>query len=155
MPAIMKLSKRRKVSVVTSSGSERSLIFACVVSLGIQGNAAEAENLPQAGNCTILDSRSLASVLSLAWDQEGAVVSRRSMEEPARPVGLREHSGGFKLSLFYQDPITGPSEVVVFSMDLGQGMEYRIGTVSYNVIDNGTRVLSSMSRFEDAACDVR
>ncbi len=77
------------------------------------------------------------------------------MEEPARLVGLREHSGGFKFSLFYQDPITGPSEVVVFSMDLGQGVKYRIGSVSYNDLDDGTRVLSSMSNFEDAACEVR
>lgn len=120
----------------------------------MQGNSSSAGNLPRTGNCNILNSSSLASVLSLAWDHERAVVARRGMEETARLVGLREHSDGFKLSLFYEDPITGPSEVVVFSLDLGQGLEYRVGSVSFDILDDGTRVVGSMSSFEAANCEV-
>jgi hypothetical protein len=143
-----------KTHILKSSASSRSLLLAFVAAFGMHGTAVTAADLPLTGNCTILDSDSLASVLSIAWDHERAIVARRDMEEPARPVGLREHSGGFKLSLFYQDPITGPSEVVVFSMDLGEGVKYRVGSVSYNVLADGTRLLSSMSNFEAATCEV-
>jgi hypothetical protein len=131
-----------------------SRFLALMLTLVLAGNAVAAAELPLTGNCTLLNNDSFASVSSLAWDRERAIVARRGMEEAARPVGLREHSGGFKLSLFYHDPITGPSEVVVFSMDLGGGVEYRIGSVSYNVLADGTRLLSSMSAFEEASCEL-
>ena len=77
------------------------------------------------------------------------------MEEPARPVGLRDHCGCFKLSLFYQNLITEPSEAVVLTMDLGEGVKYRVGSVSYNVLADGTHFLSSISNFEEATCEVQ
>lgn len=132
-----------------------SLFFAVFAVTGIHGNAVGATGLPLSGNCRILDRSSLAAVVNLAWDQSRAVVARRGMEVPARLIGLREHSGGFKLSLLFDDPILGPSETVVFSMDLGGGVRYRIGSVSYHILTDGTRVLSSIWNFEEAHCEVR
>jgi hypothetical protein len=126
-----------------------------MLTLGLQGTAVAAAELATTGNCTVFIDDSFVSVSSLAWNRERAIVARRGMEETARPVGLREHSGGFKLSLFYHDPITGPSEVVLFSLDLGEGVRYRIGSVSYDVLADGTSLLSSMSPFEDASCEIK
>ncbi len=151
----MRIMNHCETHIFTSSVSSRSLILAFVAALGMHGNAVTAADLPLSGNCAILDDDYLPRVVSLSWDHERAIVARLGMEEPARPVGLREHSGGFKLSLFYQDPINGPSEAVVFSMDLGEGVKYRIGSVNYHVLADGTRLLSSMWSFKDATCEVK
>lgn len=144
-----------KVHTYKTTAALKLHACALFIVLGGSSNAVAASDLPQTGICSLLDDSELLSVSSIAWHNETAVVARNGMEEQAWPSGLRHHGEGFKLSLFYQDPITGPAEVVVFSLDIGKGTEYRIGTVSYDTLADETRVLSTISGFTAATCFIK
>ncbi len=46
----------------------------------------------------------------------------------------------------------GQSETIVFGYTASSSISYRIGTVHYDLLEGGQRVVSSMSGFVDAIC---
>jgi len=129
-------------------------LSAALASLPLPGEsrAQAGTDLPLAGHCHIIEDTTIAMVRGLAWTRDRGTVFRVDREFPARPVGLRAFGDGFKLSLLYDDPITGPSEAIVYSMNIGSGPEYMIGWVSHHILPDGTRLVGGIQAFQEAVC---
>ena len=91
---------------------------------------------------------------SIEWSGEGATIELYGKPVPARIVGLRQHDEGFKLSAFFEDPVTGEAEMIVFSLPERDPVGYYLGVVRYEWLEDGTRVVGSMTGFEPAECDL-
>lgn len=112
-----------------------------------------AADMPRAGSCHVIDA---APGLDLAatWEGDSAKVTAYAMEQPARVTGLRLHDDGFKMSFLSEDGIIGPTEIVLFSMTTPRGKIYRMGVVSYDDLADGSRVVSTMTGFNEATCEL-
>ena len=108
--------------------------------------------MPQVGSCEQRDPILPFLTNGLDWDGDAATVTVRGDTVPGAVMGLRAFDDGFKLSAFYDDPITGEAEMVVFSLPETDPTSYRIGIVRYDRLPDDTRVVASIMGFEDADC---
>ncbi|MGR3546001.1 MAG: hypothetical protein ACU0DX_02625 [Roseovarius sp.] len=114
-----------------------------------------AASLPVAGTCKL--DQEVAGInfgTAVTWKGSDATVATGGNKLSGNVVGLRDHSGGFKLSVRYEDPIMGLSEIIIFEMPSSEPPVHRMATVTYDMVENGERVVSSVNPFEDAVCAV-
>ncbi len=119
-------------------------------------SALFADGLPSEGSCEhrYVLGGGFTLTTHLSWQGKAARLRSFDREYVGEVVGLRDHDGGFKLSVRYVDDISGPSEMVVFSLDNEGTASYRIGIVTYDMLSDGTRVVSSITPFSDATCEI-
>ena len=114
---------------------------------------SSASQLPIAGTCKYEDvSSGIDFGVTANWSGNQATISTSGQRLPGNVVGLREHDDRFKLSLRYEDPIMGRSEIVIFEMPRSNPPLHRLATVHYNRLNNGDFVVSSLTGFKDAVC---
>ena len=134
----------------------RILRSATVASLLATPLLAEAPDLPRAGACehrqAITDDFAFSTTLD--WRDDEAVINVRSNKISGRVVGLRPHGQGFKFSVLYTDAIIGETEMVVFAVPETDPTRYRMGSVTYETLSDGTRVIKSTTAFDDITCAV-
>jgi len=116
-----------------------------------QGIAQSA--LPHTGTCrhdyTVL---SVTISTDIHWFGETATLGLRGDTIEGQVVGLRPHDEAFKLSILFEDPITGPSEMVIFELPGSDPVRYRRAIIGYDMLPDGQRVVSNVSGFEDITC---
>ncbi|WP_343117258.1 hypothetical protein [Ostreiculturibacter nitratireducens] len=124
----------------------RTTIFAIIL---IAPNSGLTAALPMAGSC---EPKEMAFIDSVSWQDSYATIANGGRSLQGTIIGKREHGESFKLSIMYEDPIMGQSETIVFGYTASSSISYRIGTVHYDLLEGGQRVVSSMSGFVDAIC---
>ncbi|MEB8387253.1 hypothetical protein OO012_08445 [Rhodobacteraceae bacterium KMM 6894] len=116
----------------------------------------QAADLPRAGTCehrqAITDDFELST--SLDWRGDEATLNARNEQNAGRVIGLRKHGEGFKFSVLYTDSIVGETEIVVFSLPDSDPVRYRMGSVTYQTLEDGTRIVKSIAGFDDVTCAV-
>lgn len=117
---------------------------------------AQAADLPLGGTChlSLGDSNGYELGKVLEWREGRAEIRERRDTYSGQVIGLRVHDVGFKFSVFYIDGILGETELVVFSLPDSGTVRYRMGSITYNRLDDGTRVIATIASFEDAICMV-
>ena len=125
-------------------------LAAACLAMGLAG--AQAQDLPRSGSC--VQEAEFGLNPRLEWDGETASIVMYGSPVPARIVGLRPHDDGFKLSALFEDPVTGEAEMILFSLPERTPTAYYMGVVRYDRLEDGTRVVGSMTGFEPAACDL-
>lgn len=114
-------------------------------------SSAFSDALLNAGSC---EPKQMAFIDGVSWEGNEATIANSGEPLRGTVLGKREHGESFKLSVFYEDPIMGRSETTVFGIKATSSISYRIGTVHYDLLENGQQVVSSMSGFVDAVCVV-
>lgn len=129
--------------------------FAIAFLMAVMASGVFAEPLPSSGACSArLSDIPGVPKTSVTWRGDTASVEDVGKVSAGEVAGLRAHDDGFKLSVFYDDPIVGTSEMIVFSMRLADEWSYRLGVVSYDEGPDGARVIGYMSGFWDADCEL-
>ena len=122
---------------------------------GPSEEAAEPEvavYLPSAGACEARHPV-LNHTIRGEWKDGAAEVQLFGSTYEGELVGMRDHGDGFKLSIRYVDGIMGPSEAIMFGMPGENGETiYRMGWVSYIEMDDGEKLIDTMSGFVPANC---
>ncbi len=128
-----------------------SLLLALLASAANAGSA-----LPQTGDCVHREDASGVILRTLIkWSGATAEITTTYGETvPGKVVGLRPHDENFKLSIFYEDPISGPSEMTIFGVTFDGGTTHRRSVVSYETLQDGTRVINYVRGIEDIECSV-
>ncbi|MEC7763944.1 MAG: hypothetical protein VX874_18720 [Pseudomonadota bacterium] len=116
-----------------------------------------AKDLPIAGQCEYrrMSQGTYISTDRYVWEGEVGRVEMLGKTHEAQVVGLRPYDEHFKLSLRYTDEIVGDAELVIFALERDGPVEYRVGRVSYDTLDDGTRVVSTIRANEPLTCEVR
>ncbi|MAM60995.1 hypothetical protein [Maritimibacter sp. UBA3975] len=129
------------------------LAVACLL---LAPSVAMAADLPVAGSCQHrhMAAGSFVSMDLIDWRGDTGTIQTLGTSYPARVAGLRPHDGMFRLSLFYTDQHTGPTELVIFAMRLGGETSYHMGQVSYHDMPDGVRVATTIAPFEEMTCDL-
>ena len=117
--------------------------------------ALAQDSLPQSGQCQHEDAVLGGSLTTtIAWAGERATLSSHTGTITGQVIGLRPHDTEFKLSILYDDPITGPSEMTIFGYEDDGTLRHRRAIIGYHILPDGTRVVSHVSGFEDINCSV-
>ena len=118
------------------------------------GHAKSA--LPRTGDCVHRENASGVILRTLIkWADASAEVTTTYGETvPGTVVGLRPHDENFKLSIFYEDPISGPAEMTVIGVTIDGTTTHRRSVVVYETLQDGTRVVNYANGFEDITCSV-
>lgn len=112
-------------------------------------------NVPQTGECLHQDPDfGFALQTEISWSGDTAKITQGDTPIEGRVVGLRPHDNAFKLSIMYDDPISGPSEMVIFQIPDDGPPRYRRAIIGYDDLPDGTRVASHVFGFEDITCSV-
>jgi hypothetical protein len=67
---------------------------------------------------------------------------------------MRELDSGWKFSVTYEDDILALSEVIIFAIPIANQTYFRIGSVYFDQLKSGEKVIKSMTGFVDAKCSV-
>jgi hypothetical protein len=117
---------------------------------------AYSTELPTAGTCEPkVDESGFRILPTITWVGRDALLKQINKNYKGEVVGLRRHDSAFKFSVFYRDDIMGLTEVTVFRVPNSKPPQDRMGSVHYNVLPNGQRVVSSIFAFTDAKCVVQ
>ncbi|WP_420558012.1 hypothetical protein [Roseovarius sp.] len=128
-----------------------SLVLTLLASAGYAGAA-----LPRTGECVHRENASGVILRTLIkWAGASAEITTTYGETvPGKVVGLRPHDENFKLSIFYEDPISGPAEITIFGVTIDGITTHRRSVVVYGTLQDGTRVVNYVNGFEDITCTV-
>lgn len=128
-----------------------SLVLTLLASAGHAGAA-----LPRTGECVHRENASGVILRTLIkWADASAEITTTYGETvPGKVVGLRPHDENFKLSIFYEDPISGPAEMTIFGVTIDGITTHRRSVVVYGTLQDGTRVVNYVNGFEDITCTV-
>lgn len=112
---------------------------------------AQLDALPQRGVC---ENPSDFPIFDLVeWHGSEASVQKHGNTIPARVAGLRLHEpNGYRLSVFYDDPINGLIEIAIFDSDMVD--DPRVAIIGYKTVD-GENLAEYVQGYQDANCIVR
>ena len=114
---------------------------------------ALAADLPGGGTCLFDGDPTFRAQLS--WQGQTGSVTVFYAESEARVIGLRPHGAGFKLSLFFDHPVVGEMEALLFSLP-EEEPAYRLGLIGYDRVEEGDmRVAALLTDIQPGACTLR
>jgi len=136
----------------------RKLIFGGILTAAFAGTAT-AQTFPVSGICEIREATHLAHIPTshipkIRWFRGAALVERSGQSFEGKVIGMRELNSGWRFSVTYEDDILGPSEVSIFAIPIDNQTLFRIGSVYFDQLKSGKKVIKSMTGFVDAKCSV-
>ena len=132
------------------------IIFPIILMAGLIpcSSLSAQSKLPGSGSCTLSINEPLQWELIVTWANETATIVDGGKFSAGRILGLRQHDKGFKLSVAYNDKIMGDTEVVIFSYGDPNFPSYRMAIITYDNLEGGLRLISSVQGFKDARCHI-
>lgn len=136
----------------------RNLVATIVIALSTPIMAEEIR-YPRAGSCTVENMGGttvydwIGSEAKIKIDSDLLNIHDVVLGEV---VGMRPYLTAFRLSVIYNDPISGPTEAAIFKhMDVSTGSDkFRLATINYEDLEDGRRVVMGVLGYEDVSCTV-
>lgn len=136
----------------------KKLVIGGILTAAFVGTAT-AQTFPISGICEIREAalpsnNPTSHIPKIRWFRAAALVERSGQSFDGKIIGMREFNSGWRFSVTYEDDILGLSEVSIFAIPIDNQMSFRIGSVYFDQLKSGEKVIMSMTGFVDAKCSV-
>ncbi|MFN3207787.1 MAG: hypothetical protein ACE369_02070 [Roseovarius sp.] len=133
----------------------RQVIPSLLLALTATGAHARSD-LPRTGDCVHRENAGGTILRTLIrWSGQDAEITTTYGETiPGQVVGLRPHDENFKLSILFDEPVSGPSEMTIFGVTMDGVTRHRRAIVAYETLQDGARVVNYVKGFDDIDCAV-